>query len=214
MSEVKDRVSDNVVMPTAKHLESTNEEVLRAQPKVPDITAGALLREARERIGLSQEAVADHLKLRLSQIKAIESNAFASMQVPAVYWRGHLRLYARLVQLDADYVVRCFDGHHHVKGNVKLTDPKSAIACDRYHEGRKRLLSKRWLLIDAAVVAVIVGLAAWYMFSGDAKPVMPVTPPPGIDNAEAPGPNHMATDGNQVFQLTPTKNIQPSKEGS
>lgn len=205
MSEVKDRPVDSPVMPTATHLEKTDAEVLRDQSKVPDITSGALLREARERLGLSQQAVADHLKLRLSQIKAIESNGFASMQVPAVYWRGHLRLYAQLLQLDPDYVVRCFDGHHQAKENAKLTDPKSAIACERYHEGRKRFLSKRWLLVDAAVVVVIVGLAAWYLFSGDPKPTVPASPPVGIEKAPPPGANHMAKDGKQVFHLNPSK---------
>lgn len=68
------------------------------------IAPGALLREARERQGLSLADVARHLKLSQRQVDAIEKDNFAALPGP-VFVRGFMRNYARLVALDAAVLV-------------------------------------------------------------------------------------------------------------
>ncbi len=68
------------------------------------VAPGALLREARERQGLSLADVARHLKLSQRQVDAIEKDNFAALPGP-VFVRGFMRNYARLVALDAAVLV-------------------------------------------------------------------------------------------------------------
>ena len=65
-----------------------------AQP----LSAGAALREARKRLGMSVADVADHIKFAPRQIEALEQDDFAHLPEMA-FVRGFVRSYARLVQL-------------------------------------------------------------------------------------------------------------------
>ncbi len=70
----------------------------------PSVTAGGLLRAARESAGLTVDAVAQQLKLAPRQVKAIEDSDFA--QLPGrTFVRGFVRNYARLVHLDPESVL-------------------------------------------------------------------------------------------------------------
>jgi cytoskeleton protein RodZ len=86
-----------------------NDVVLEVGPTEPvdpgrTVAPGALLREARERQGLSLADVARHLKLSQRQVDAIEKDNFAALPGP-VFVRGFMRNYARLVALDAAVLV-------------------------------------------------------------------------------------------------------------
>ena len=66
-----------------------------AQP----ISVGTVLREARERLGLSVDDVVNRIKFAPRQIAALEADDFA--QLPEItFVRGFVRSYARLLQLD------------------------------------------------------------------------------------------------------------------
>ncbi len=64
---------------------------------------GEMLREARERAGLSQDEIAAKLKLAPRQIAAIESGDWDSLP-ERTFTRGFMRSYARLVGLDPSIV--------------------------------------------------------------------------------------------------------------
>ncbi len=65
----------------------------------PPLNVGAILREARERSGMSVGDVANRLKFSARQIAALEEGDFA--QLPeTTFLRGFVRSYARLLQLD------------------------------------------------------------------------------------------------------------------
>jgi cytoskeleton protein RodZ len=70
--------------------------------------ASALLTEARERLGLSQEEVADQLYLTTSFIKHIDDGEFSRIPKPA-FIKGYLRSYARVVGLSGDEIVALYD---------------------------------------------------------------------------------------------------------
>ena len=87
--------------------------------------ASALLTEARERLGLSQEEVADQLYLTTSFIKHIDDGEFS--RIPkAAFIKGYLRTYARVVGLSGDEIVALYDAELQVAeptlGMQKVTE--------------------------------------------------------------------------------------------
>ena len=69
--------------------------------------AAKLLAEARERLGLSQQEVADELYLTTSFIKYIDAGEFTSIPKSA-FIKGYLRAYARVVELSGDQIVALY----------------------------------------------------------------------------------------------------------
>jgi len=59
---------------------------------------GALLKSAREKLGLQQSEVAERLRLSVQKIIDIENEDYPRFSA-AVYLRGHLRAFARVVNL-------------------------------------------------------------------------------------------------------------------
>jgi cytoskeleton protein RodZ len=67
---------------------------------------GAALREARQRAGLSREALSQRTKIQLAKIEALEENAFERLP-DGIYLDGLIRAYANEVGLDgSDLVMR------------------------------------------------------------------------------------------------------------
>ncbi len=70
-------------------------------------SAGKLLRQARERAGISIEAVATQLRVRAPYLIAIEADDISALPGTA-YALGFVRSYARFLELDADALVERF----------------------------------------------------------------------------------------------------------
>ncbi len=62
------------------------------------LTTGARLRNAREQLGLSQQAVAERLCLKVSTVRDIEEDK-APADLASTFLRGYIRSYARLVHI-------------------------------------------------------------------------------------------------------------------
>lgn len=63
------------------------------------VAIGAVLRQARERRGLTLEQVASDSRIPVHYIQALETDAFDDLPAP-VYVRGFLRVYGRLLDVD------------------------------------------------------------------------------------------------------------------
>ena len=74
---------------------------------VEEEEAGAVLRAAREAAGLTVAEVARRLKLTVRLVEAIEANDRRRFP-PAVYLRGFVRNYARLLGLDAEPLLAAY----------------------------------------------------------------------------------------------------------
>jgi cytoskeleton protein RodZ len=68
-------------------------------PQQSLLNVGMALREARERLGMSVNDIADRIKFAPKQVEALEANDFAHLP-RATFLRGFVRSYARVVQLD------------------------------------------------------------------------------------------------------------------
>ena len=68
-------------------------------PQQSLLNVGMALREARERLGMSVNDIADRVKFAPKQVEALEANDFVHLP-RATFLRGFVRSYARVVQLD------------------------------------------------------------------------------------------------------------------
>lgn len=69
---------------------------------------GELLLEARKRSGLSDADIAERMNLKVGVIQAIDRNDFDALP-NAIFVRGYLKAYARLVGLEAAPVLEAYD---------------------------------------------------------------------------------------------------------
>jgi cytoskeleton protein RodZ len=114
---------------------------------------GVQLREARERLGLSIEEVADRLRLNEALVLAMEEDRFGLLGAP-VFARGHLRNYAALVGAAERAVLDAFD-----VGD--LPEPTFLPpAGDRMPSARGR---GRWIAAIAALAVAAAGGIAWWL---------------------------------------------------
>jgi len=121
-------------------------------------TAGALIKQARERNGLTREAVAGQLNLLLSQVVALEEDDFARFP-GETFVRGHLRSCARLLKIDASELLRAYGG-----GSVPSANrAPQAGAHVQWRPVSLDHQASRWRRYSglAATVLVLVTLWAW-----------------------------------------------------
>lgn len=81
---------------------------LENKDKSSPLGPGARLKQARINRNFEIEQIAEKLRLSPQQVKSIERDDFS--YVPAIaYAKGHLRLYARLVDLSANEILKAFE---------------------------------------------------------------------------------------------------------
>ena len=118
------------------------------------LTVGAQLRAAREVKGLTLHQVADVLRLRASQVHALEEGDFNSLP-GQTFVTGFLRSYANLLDLDAVAIVELYK---HEEGNG-LHVPSLAFP-EPTSGGR---IPGAGILLGTLVLALIL-LAGWFLY--------------------------------------------------
>lgn len=81
-------------------------EALDPQPQ--EVGVGRILRDARERQGLSRQDAADGLNLSLGIIEALEADRY-DLLPPRTFVKGYLRSYAKLVDVEETSVLAAFE---------------------------------------------------------------------------------------------------------
>src|SRR5512140_565423 len=84
------------MMDTSDVVAQAGKEIVTPQP---GLNVGMTLREARERVGMSVDDVAERIKFSPKQVEALESNDFSHLP-QTTFLRGFVRSYARVLQLD------------------------------------------------------------------------------------------------------------------
>jgi len=125
------------------------------------VTVGDTLRKARMEQGWSVSQVADKLHLTAQAVESIENNQFE--RLPGItFARGYVRSYARILELDADQLVKVFDDSvgSHAEGSVQSID----------RVGEARRVSRGMLQFSLFVLLlIIIGLAyyVWHSFNAE-----------------------------------------------
>ncbi|MCC5805653.1 MAG: helix-turn-helix domain-containing protein [Opitutales bacterium] len=73
------------------------------------MTIGERLEEARKRKGVSVREAAEATKIRGDYLLALEANKFEEVQLPDIYVRGFLKIYARFLKADPEKLVIDYD---------------------------------------------------------------------------------------------------------
>lgn len=109
---------------------------------------GQVLRAERESLGVTTRDVAETLNLSITMVEAIEADDYERMPA-AVFARGYIRAYARLLDLDPEPIVARY--------------PESAAARDAQQHGESAALGERLRRHPQLVVAGLVLLALLLM---------------------------------------------------
>lgn len=121
---------------------------------------GAILKHAREMLGLTQRDIALRLKLRVNSISDIEHDRL-NQPTAAAFARGHIANYARLVNIDPKIVVALYDE------NVAALREQSAVNTQRQvRRTRSRPHLKRWVY-SLLFIAIALGLGLNFIYSSD-----------------------------------------------
>ncbi|MEM1433443.1 MAG: RodZ domain-containing protein [Pseudomonadota bacterium] len=192
---------------------------------------GALLRAAREKLSIEVREISDALNLPISAIEAIERNDFDVFQAP-VFARGHVRSYARLVELNVDEVLAAFPGAVGPTGEISQVGaavtgsapavPEPPGAVPEFLRRLRRLFDELYreqptvTLVSLGAIAALLVLLLWWLFSDDA-----VEPPVAATPAAAAAPPPVATPATSPFAsiaresstaTAPAAELQPADE--
>lgn len=81
------------------------------------MSIGQQLKEAREKLGFDERSASDRTHIRRHYIIAMENDDFDSIDLAPVYRIGFLRIYAKLLKLNADAIVSEFKETQNAKAS-------------------------------------------------------------------------------------------------
>jgi len=128
----------------------------------PEVSLGAVLREAREHLGLSVADVANQIKFAPRQIEAIEADDYQHLPEEA-FLRGFIRSYAKILQLDAQKLLAALPQTKTKTATMELVPASVGVLFPNAHSLPRHNLI---LLVAAALLAVVAGgFALWNFMS-------------------------------------------------
>ena len=198
------------MLESSTELESSAEATAQPAPVVP--TAGAMLREARERAGLTREMVAGQLNLLTSHVAALEDDDYSRFP-GETFVRGHLRSYARLLNICAEELLCAYGGTP-----VDTCRAAPAPATLQWRPVSLEQRTSHWRRYSglAATLLVLAGMWAWHQ-RHDAGHRLSLTAEGGagaqefaggIDSALASGSDNALLDSVQLLPNTPSADDQ------
>lgn len=117
---------------------------------------GTLLRQKRESLQLSQQQIADKLRLRVTLIQSIEDNNFNIDKVKT-FTRGYVRSYARVVGIEESEILASYDAHYgNSTSDVEMTSFSKRTKREQ-HNSRINYLT-------FGIVLIVIGISSvwWY----------------------------------------------------
>jgi cytoskeleton protein RodZ len=138
------------------------------------VLPGAMLKEARERLGLSVADAADQTKLAPRQIEALEADDYAHLPEMA-FVRGFVRSYAKILHLDPQPLLALLP-QAIASGAAQVTRSSVEVPFPNAHSPRVQNLI--WLGAALLLSVLVVVFAVWHYTSplSEAEPrqVQPV----------------------------------------
>lgn len=130
-------------------------------------TPGEMVRDARKSLGLSLTDVAAMTRIPKTMLKHLESDHYDEYSAE-VFARGHLRNYAREVQLEPEIVLQAFDRHtgklssdNESSGDLGEEGPVSRPSADAFFdvdvgEIRRRVQPAHLVAVGLVLIALFV----------------------------------------------------------
>lgn len=162
-------------------------------PATTALTAGQLLRQAREQRNMSDADVALQLNLRLALVQQIEADQLDS-SILITFVRGYLRAYARLVKLPEQQVLQAFEQQN--AGNAEHSKPMQTFSNRTGHQATENRFM--WLTYAIGFILVLMLVLWWWQ-----------TTRPGADDPSQP-PAAAATTDSLLATDNSSNNINSS----
>jgi cytoskeleton protein RodZ len=139
----------------------TNTNTSVVTPELTNNTAslpspGAVLRLNRENSSLSQEEVSIALNVTVSKVKHLEADEFEKMHSEP-FTRGYLRSYAKLLKIDGESLIACYDQYVGVSA--------AATTSENDNRGNDEIGSGTGLG-KVLSIALLLFAAAWFFLEG------------------------------------------------
>ncbi|MEQ4923209.1 cytoskeleton protein RodZ [Proteus hauseri] len=166
------------------------------------LTAGQLLREARERMGLTQQTVADRLCLKLSTVREIETDNVSSDIAPT-FLRGYMRSYSKLVGVPESEILGFINQQAPVK-QVRVTTTQNYSLGKRHKKREGWLMKITWVIL--IVMVALVGVWWWQGHQADQQELVSMA----SQNIEQ---NNQAESSNSIDSPVITSDNTPVSEG-
>ncbi|MEM0909904.1 MAG: RodZ domain-containing protein, partial [Pseudomonadota bacterium] len=138
-----------------------------AEPELSDIiqvnSPGKMLADARQKMGLSQQQVADSLHLRLQSVISIELDQLED-KVSFTFSKGYVRLYAKLVNIDERPVI---DAFNHLHDNDESPSSLKMQSFSRRVE--REANDSRWNLVTYVVIFFVLASLGYWWYDNQAQ---------------------------------------------
>jgi transcriptional regulator with XRE-family HTH domain len=158
---------------------------------------GQLLREAREKKGLSIAEVEQETRIRQAQIEALEEENYKELP-SEIYCKGLLRNYALYLGLDLKEVMTLYGGD---KESVGPTTPVA-----QGFEPPKGMAVSSWLFIDLFLgVLIVAAIIVVAILAYDRRMISPLVSPPTTAT-----PTRHSSLASPVLVFTPTDTPSPT----
>ena len=154
---------------------------------------GPALAKAREGLGLTQEEVAERLRLAPRQVLALETDDYDHLPGPT-YVRGYLRSYAELVGLALDPILEAYG---HVPASSKASDLGSLAPKEQITSQHRHVRFATYVM-----VALIIALAVTW-WQGRTLRRKPVSKPVARSAAAGPAQSQAPTASTAVAPAAP-----------
>lgn len=123
------------------------------------ISPGSILKNAREEQGLTREAVADKLHLRLQIIVDLEEDNY-SADISATFTRGYIKLYSRLLGLDHNKVLDAYQ-----QMNAQEKEPAKLQSFSQ--KVSKQASDQRLMMFTYFIIIIVLALVVmWWLQQG------------------------------------------------
>jgi cytoskeleton protein RodZ len=129
-----------------------NVEQTNHNAATPTVSLGTMLREARERLGLSVADVAAQIKFAPRQIEALEADDFKSLP-EAAFVRGFVRSYAKILHLEAHTLLEVLPQAN--SATTELTPASVEVPYPSEHISQRQTLILLGAALLLAVIAVV-----------------------------------------------------------
>jgi cytoskeleton protein RodZ len=146
---------NNQVSAPAGEEKNVESKVTELSEDMEVVSPGNMLRDARQRLSLSQEHIASKLNFKLSLVKAIEEDLF-DPKMPVTFNRGYLVNYAKLVSIAAEDVLASYEA-------LDAASIQRSEMLSFSKETSKQAEHSRVMWISYLIIAVFIGLTVlWW----------------------------------------------------
>ena len=164
------------------------------------VSPGAMLREARKALSLSQDHIANKLNLKVTLVQNIENDIF-DPSMPVTFNRGYLSNYAKLVAVDIEDVLASYDA-------LDAASIQRSEMLSFSKETFKQAEHSRVMWLSYLIVAVLIGLTVlWWQQESSQQEVSSV-----VTNTEQQEKTVVAPQSSSIEESTLAQERAPVQE--